>query len=110
MGTETVVAASVFIGTNSADISKSPDLPGDFDPGPGKPFPGSGDILEMPDFVSAIDPGPRKPSLESGNILELPAFIGDSGPGKLSLEPGDMFPDITQFPGLAPLNSDVAEV
>ena len=89
MGRELVVAASVFFGTNSADlsISKTQDLPSDSDPGPGKPFPGSEDILEMPDFVSAIDPGPGKPLLESGRILELLAFIGDSdsGPGAPSL-------------------------
>ena len=41
MDTETVVAASVLFGADSADlsISKLPDLPSDFDSGPGKNLP-----------------------------------------------------------------------
>ena len=58
-----------------------PDFASNFNPGPGKPFPGCGDVLEMPDFMSATDPGPGKPLPESGASLEVPDFASDSDPG-----------------------------
>ena len=56
-GTETVVAASVLFRVDSADlsISKLPDLPSDFDPGPGEFSPEPGDILELTDFACDYD-------------------------------------------------------
>ena len=35
------------------------------------PSPEFGDQLDMPDFVSVFDPGPGKPFPGSGNVLEL---------------------------------------
>ena len=52
-------------GVGNRSFSKTPDLPSDHDPGPGKPSPESGDVLEMPDCVSVIDTEPGKPSPEA---------------------------------------------
>ena len=76
-----------------------PDFASDFDPGPGKNSPGSGDISEILDFVSDCDPGSGEPWPESGVGLDLPDFASE-----------DMFPDSTQFPGLATSTSDGAEI
>ena len=73
MDTETVVAASALFGADLS-ISKLPDLPSVFDPGPGKFSPEPGDILERPDFASDVDPRPGKFTPESGDLLRLPDF------------------------------------